>query len=89
MNRFEILKALKEKGIKFSMKMKNTELLALLDVKEKPIVQNKALEMPKIDDRFVLVEFIKPSTPYRKGDVVRLEKRKYEFLKKNNVLKIL
>lgn len=52
-------------------------------------IENKEKEdqeeiKPKLDDRFVVVKFLKNFTPYRKGDVATIEKARYEFIMKKD-----
>lgn len=88
LTRQQIIDQLKLKGIKTKIVgAKNEDLLKALNGEN---VQNKAVKtfqnksLAKDSSKFTVVKFLKPCTPYRKGDVVCLENLRYESILKKD-----
>ena len=99
MTRQEIISKIKEKGIKTKivgatnqqlLEALNSETKAVDNFQNKAILQSQNKKLIK-DDRFVVVQFLKSFTPYKKGDTVNLEKTRYNFIikKDKSVLKLI
>lgn len=92
LTRQQIIDQLKLKGIKTKVVgVSNDDLIKVLNGEKKiENTQNKAVKtfqnksLDKKSDNFTVVKFLKPCTPYRKGDVVCLENGRYNSILKKD-----
>lgn len=54
------------------------------DIEDEEDDEEKDIQAPVRDDRFIVVKFLKNSTPYRKGDIARIERPRYEAIMKRD-----